>query len=99
MDSRAYIDVYSRFARSKIAPVPGTALNWKAGQDVVGNKIKPIGTAEDFLLGKSIPSNLVMPLAISDIYDTMREQGVPKGSAMALLSIFGMGLQTYDKRR
>jgi len=99
MDSRAYIDVYSRFARSKIAPVPGTALNWKAGQDVVGNKIKPIGTAEDFLEGKSVPSNLVMPLAISDIYDTMREQGVPKGSAMALLSIFGMGLQTYDKRR
>jgi hypothetical protein len=28
----------------------------------------------------------------------MVEQGVPKGTAMAILSIFGMGLQTYDQR-
>ena len=99
LDGAKYWEVYSRFARYKLAPIPGLAIDIQSGRDVVGQKIKPVGNVKDFMEGKSIPSNLVMPLALSDIYQTMVEQGVPAGSAMALLSIFGMGMQTYDQRR
>jgi hypothetical protein len=98
MDPRQYGNVWLRFLRSKVAPVPGAAWNWKTKEDVVGNKIERVGDVEDFMQGTSIPSNLLMPLALSDIYQTMQEQGIPKGTAMALLSIFGMGVQTYNKQ-
>lgn len=98
MSAEEYGRVVSNFLRSKIAPVPGTAWNWKTKKDVIGNKIERVGDAEDFLHGTSIPSNLVMPLALSDIYQTMQQQGIPKGTALSLLSIFGMGMQTYNKK-
>jgi uncharacterized protein YqfA (UPF0365 family) len=41
----------------------------------------------------------MVPLAFNDIYDTMVEQGVAKGTALTLLSILGYGIQTYDKNR
>lgn len=92
-------DVTGRFLRSKFSPVVGTTLDAFQGEDVVGNKVEPIGNANDFMQGQSVPSKLVMPLALSDIYQTMQEQGIPKGTAMALLSIFGMGIQTYNKKQ
>ncbi|MCE5226683.1 MAG: hypothetical protein LLG05_12605 [Porphyromonadaceae bacterium] len=95
MDARTYGMNMLRFVRSKLSPSIGTAWTAKTGENVVGEKVEPIGDVEDFMTGTSIPSNLVMPLAISDIYDTMREQGIPAGTGLALLSILGMGLQTY----
>lgn len=81
-------DVTARFLRTKLSPVVGTAVNIASGSDVTGKEV----TAE------SAAENLLVPLALQDIYKTMVEQGVPKGTAMAILSIFGMGLQTYDQR-
>lgn len=98
MNADQYGRVMLNFLRSKIAPVPSAIWSMKTGKDVVGNKIERIGDVEDFLQGTSTPSNLVMPLALSDIYQTMQEQGIPEGTALALLSIFGMGLQTYNKK-
>jgi hypothetical protein len=98
MSAEQYGRVVSNFLRSKIAPVPGAAWNWKTKKDVVGNKIERVGDAEDFLQGTSVPSNVIMPLALSDIYQTMQQQGIPKGTALSLLSIFGMGMQTYNKK-
>ncbi len=43
-----------------------------------------------------VGANLLMPISFGDIYKTMKEQGIPAGTAMAILSIFGMGLQTYN---
>jgi hypothetical protein len=39
---------------------------------------------------------MVTPLALSDVFDSMKEQGVAGGTALSLLAIFGMGVQTYQ---
>lgn len=79
-------DIMARFLRSKLSPVVGMGVDILTGKDVVGGKI----TAE------SIPERLLMPLAFDDIYKAMKENGIPAGTAMGLLSIFGMGLQAYQ---
>lgn len=81
-------DVTARFLRTKLSPVIGMGVNVLSGSDVTGKPVTPETATE----------NLLVPLALQDIYKTMVEQGVPKGTAMGLLSIFGMGLQTYDNR-
>jgi len=42
--------------------------------------------------------NLLVPLSIRDIQEAIEDQGIPKGTAMALLSLFGMGLQSYSPK-
>jgi hypothetical protein len=61
----------------------------------------------DLLTGKNVvgqPVTLgsealgaVTPLAMSDVYKAMLEQGVERGTALSLLGIFGMGLQTFNQ--
>lgn len=79
-------DVMASFLRSKLAPVPGAIVNTLTGKDVVGQPVTIESTAK----------NLLVPLSFSEIAKTMQEQGVDRGTAMAILSIFGMGLQNYD---
>jgi hypothetical protein len=40
-----------------------------------------------------------MPISLRDVGETMKEQGVPMGTILSLLSIFGMGVNTYDSKR
>lgn len=98
MNARDYGMVIQRFLRSKVSPIPGAYWNWRTGEDISGNKLKTVGDTNDIIQGKSVAGNMVTPLALKEIYSTMVEQGVPKGTALALLSIFGMGLQTYGKK-
>lgn len=81
--------VFFRFLRTKLSPIFGGIVNAAAGQDVVGNKATP----------KSVATSLVVPMSFGDIYKTMQEQGVPKGTAIAILALFGMSVQTYDKKK
>ena len=81
--------VIGRFLRSKLSPVVGTAVSQLAGEDVVGNKVTP----------SDLPEQLLMPISFNDIYETMKEQGVPAGTALGTLSIFGMGLQTFTTKK
>lgn len=81
-------DVLARFARTKLAPVPGTVVDVVSGKDVVGNPVTPASVAQ----------RLFVPLSLGDIYETMREQGVPKGTAISVLSIFGESVQNYEPR-
>ncbi len=78
----------ARFLRSKLAPVPGSVVNVLAGKDVVGKPVTLTSEAKRSLT----------PLAMSDILKTMEEQGVPRGTALSILSMFGMGLQTYEDK-
>lgn len=78
-------DIISRFIRSKFSPVVGTAVDIKTGKDIVGNKVTMF----------DIPEKMLVPLAMSDILTAMQDQGIPFGTALGVLSIFGMGLQTY----
>ncbi len=85
------LSLLGKFLRGKLAPVPGSIGNALAGRDVVGEKF----TLETELLGA------VLPLSVGDIYSVMREQGVPAGTALSILTIFGFGVSTYgdDKDR
>jgi hypothetical protein len=82
-------DVTTTFLRSKLSPLIGTAVDVATGETVVGEKVTPVS---------AVTRNLI-PLAFSDIADVMAEQGVPKGTIMTLLSIFGFGVQAYDNQR
>jgi uncharacterized protein YdbL (DUF1318 family) len=81
-------DDISRFARTKAAPTLGAAIDLRSGKNVVG---------EEATLG-STARQLVTPLSVDEIVKAMDEHGVPKGAAMGLLSLFGMGLQTYEAK-
>lgn len=82
-------DVLWRFMRTKLSPFVGTSLDAKTGKDVVGNKVE----LED------MPGKLLVPLAMRDIYEAMKEQGVSKAAALSLLSLFGMGMSTYGNTK
>lgn len=75
-------DVILRFLRTKLAPVPGAILNTVSGTDLMG---KP--TSRETL------TSLVTPMTFNDVGKVMEEQGVPRGSAIWLLSLLGMGMQ------
>jgi hypothetical protein len=77
--------VIGQFLRTKLAPVPSTVINLIDGKDVVGNKV----FWETELAGN------MMPLSTGDIYSTMKEQGIPAGTALSILSLFGAGMNTY----
>ena len=75
-----------RFLQTKLSPTISTPLNFLSGSDAVGKPVTASSAAAD----------LVTPLSLGDIYGVMLEQGVPKGTAISLISIFGMGLQQYE---
>lgn len=96
-------DILARFARTKLAPVPGMAVDVFTGKDVVGNPVEPLPdfankpaleAYTDSMIGKA-----TVPITLRDIYDTMKAQGVPAGTALAILSMFGVGVQTYSPRQ
>lgn len=81
-------EAVGRFLRTKLAPVPGIALDIASGQNAVGDKVTPA----------SIAQNTLVPLSMSDIKTAIEEHGVTGGVALSLLSLFGAGLQNYEPR-
>ncbi len=81
-------EVVARFLRSKLSPMFGKALDLAAGENVIGEPVTL----------KTIVVDLTVPFAMRDVYETMIEQGIPKGTALSILAIFGMGLQTYGSQ-
>lgn len=82
-------DVISRFARTKLAPVPGAAVNLATGENVIGQKTDALNEAK----------SLVMPISLRDIKAALIDQGVPLGTALSILSLFGLGLSVYDEKK
>jgi hypothetical protein len=81
--------VLAKFARTKFSPSFGAAVNIATGKDVNN---KPTTAAREI-------GSLFVPLSMRDVLTVMEEQGVPKGTAINLLQIFGMGLQHHEDRR
>lgn len=81
-------DVIANFLRSKLAPVPGAVLNLAAGENVVGEPVGPLETARD----------LTIPLSFRDILEVMEAHGIPEGTAIGILGLFGMGIQHHKPR-
>jgi hypothetical protein len=82
-------DVMTRFLRSKLAPAPAMFVDIMAGKNTVG---EPTTLA-------SVALNSLTPMAMSDIYEAMKEQGIPEGMALGMLAIFGEGIQTYNAKK
>ena len=81
-------DVVARFLRTKLSPAISTAITILSGENVIGEPVTPT----------SVVSELTTPLALRQIYDVMLEQGIPAGTALGLLEIFGLSVQTYRDR-
>ena len=79
------VNVLNQFLRTKLAPVPSAVINLINGEDVVGNKV---------FWETELAGNL-MPLSTGDIFTVMKEQGLPAGTALSLLALFGAGMTTY----
>lgn len=83
-----WIEVGTNFLRTKLAPLPGSFVDYKTGSNVVGDEMTPTDVA----------LKMAVPISFGEIKETMKEQGIPTGTAMMLLSLFGIGLQTYPER-
>ena len=82
-------DVIARFIRSKLSPTLGVSLDLMAGENMVGEEATPASAAR----------NAIVPLAFQDILEAMEDQGVPRGAALSVLGILGMGLSVYEPKK
>jgi hypothetical protein len=80
-------DIGTRFLRYKLSPMFGTTVNLLTGEDAIGQPYEPATL-------KGV-GDFVVPLSMREIFESIQEQGVPKGTAMSMMAIFGMGVQTY----
>lgn len=74
-----------KFARTKLAPLPSSALNIAMGENVIGEKATLATEAQTALI----------PLVANDIYKGATEDGL-KGIFLTAPSVFGIGVQNYD---
>lgn len=91
-------DVMKNFLRSKLAPIPASLTDVLSGENVVGNRVVPMEMTEKFPFIRGAVPELFVPLSFGDIFKVMKENGVPAGSALTLLSLFGAGVQVYGDR-
>lgn len=83
------VDVATRFLRTKLAPVPGAIASTLSGKDVTGNAVTLADTAR----------SMVVPMSLQSVREIMTDNGMPKGSAIMLLNLLGMGVQYRESRR
>lgn len=77
-------EVMENFLRSKLAPLPGAAVDLKTGRDTVGHKVTP----------ESVALNLVAPIFQADISQALQDEGY-KGGFMVTPGLLGVGVQEY----
>jgi hypothetical protein len=85
-------DVTGRFLGTKLSPAFGTGMSLVAGRGLFQED------EEAYFGATEAAKQLLMPLTVKDIYEAMLEQGIPSGTAMSMLAIFGVGVQTYKPK-
>ena len=45
---------------------------------------------------RNLAIEALTPLAVKDMYDALRAEGMSRGLAIGMLAIFGAGVQIYD---
>lgn len=78
-----------KFVRSKLAPMYGSGYTLASGTDYLN---QPASFEREAIQSFT-------PLAAEGIIEAMEEQGIEKGAALSMLSLLGMGLQTYDAKK
>lgn len=80
--------VIGTFARQKLAPAPGFALDVLSGHDVTRQPVTP----------QSALWRELMPITYQDMAQAVKDQGVPAGMVSSMLAFFGVGVQTYGNQ-
>jgi hypothetical protein len=83
-------DIITRFLRSKMAPVPGLAIDIFTGQTFFGEKIDYNSAQVDQMIYERLT-----PLFFQDVIDAMRYSGLSTGLMVAPLAWHGIGTLTY----
>lgn len=85
-------DVIERFVRTKLSPPAGLTWDILKGQTFVGEEMK----FEPTFLAEDIPKR-VIPMAIQDIYDAIRYQGLDGALPItSTTAFFGVGVGTWE---
>lgn len=79
-------EITGKFLRSKLAPVPGALLDVFSGENIIGDPVTPL----------DVGKRLVVPISYGDILPAMKELGMPEGTALGVISLFGMGLEVHE---
>jgi DNA-binding CsgD family transcriptional regulator len=82
-------NVFARFLRSKLAPVPGGVYDLLKGQTP---DFKPATPRE-------VGQNLVLPFGLRELEKVMTDQGMPRSAALTLLAILGMGVAVHEPKK
>lgn len=89
-----YTDVALRFAETKFTPLLGGFLHHMSNEDVVGKVGSPLKFKDTFPF---VPE-IISPLSFDELVPVMEEQGIPRGTAMQILNLFGMSVQHQEQR-
>jgi hypothetical protein len=81
-------DTFTRFARTKLAPIPGVAADFAAEKTLDFKEPTVAGSAQ----------RLAVPISYQDAPAVFKEHGAVKGTIMEVLNLLGMGVQHYEKR-
>lgn len=82
-------DTFQRFARTKLAPIPGVVADYMVE--------KTLDYQDPSL--RTAAQRLLIPISYQDMPAVYREQGPIKGTIMEALNLMGMGLQHYDPKK
>ena len=80
--------VLGRFVRTKFSPLVGIPFDAFTGENVIG---EPVTIKSTFW-------EAVTPLAMGEVKDAIVAQGIPTGTALSIMAVLGMGVQTYGSR-
>lgn len=82
--------ILARFLQSKLQPGVGLVFDIWQGHTFIGDELTNTGST-----WKAQAFNRLVPLAVQDSVDAVREWG-PKGLLVAPLAVIGLGTQTYS---
>jgi hypothetical protein len=81
-------DTFTRFARTKLAPIPGVAADFAAEKTLDFKEPTVAGSAQ----------RLAVPISYQDAPAVFKEHGAVKGTIMEVLNLLGMGVQNYQRK-
>jgi len=81
--------IIGKFLRKKLSPIPSVAVNFYAGENVVGEETTVLGEIQGHML----------PLIYSDVYDAVKEKGPSALFTVGGPAMFGVGTNTYPPRK
>lgn len=88
IEKRKRSETFTRFARTKLAPIPGVLADFASEQTL--DMQKPT-------VGGSV-ARLTVPLSYQEAPQVYKEHGFVRGTILEVMNLLGMGVQSYDKR-